>query len=457
MKLPLDRARAALANAGTGELPPYLDVSIDTRTLAPGQTYLALDGENFDGHRFLAAARERGAVAAIVSDPRALDGLPGFVVGNTRTALLALGAAMRDRFCGGVVAITGSAGKTTTKAFLAQLLTAARIGEIVATPANENNEIGVSKVLLSLDAQAAAVIEMGARNPDDIAPLVTAARPHIAVLTNIGDAHVGVFGSQAELARTKWQLFSTGARAVLALSDATSRERAALLAEPPLFCGIAGDAPIDGARMLVITGDALVLREPGGSEERAQLAKLPDGAHNVRNLAAACAAALLLGVPLATVARSAAGVQAPPGRYERIITPQAAAIIHDAYNASPSGTVATLEAFAREPGRKIVVLSSMAELGADAPAGHRRVGAAVASIDAHLILFGGAHREDLLAGAREAGVPAERIELFAENADAVVRLRSVLQSGDVVVVKGSRMYRLEEIVEALAGAGAPAA
>lgn len=443
-------AIAALRARAIGTMPEQISCSIDTRSLKPGQTYLALKGENFDGHRFLDQAQQAGATAAIVSETANVPaGLATIVVDDTHAALLELARVARNHFCGAVIGITGSAGKTTTKAFLAQILTHAHIGKIAATPQNENNEIGVSKVLLGLGSEAAAVVEMGARKRDDIAPLVAMARPHVAILTNIGEAHIGVFGSHEELARTKWQLFSSGARAVLSLADTASRERYTTLEAEPLFCGIETDAPLTGLPMLILSGEELLLRTPGQADVRATLTALPPGEHNVRNLLVACGAAILTGLALPVVARAASGLNMPHGRYERLATSFGATIIHDAYNASPSGTIATLKAFALEPGRRVVVLGSMAELGDEAVAAHRRVGAALACVGATKVFLGGEYAHELEAGALAAGIAASILERFTDNVSATQSLRALLQSGDVVVVKGSRMYRLEQIIDAL--------
>ncbi len=459
MKLATTEACAVLSASIQGTLPAELALSIDTRTLQTGQTYLALVGERFDGHAFLTAAHHAGAAAAIVSNPTALPPeLPGIVVADTHNALLSLAALSRRHFCGAVIALTGSAGKTTTKAFLAHILEAAQIGPIAATPLNENNEIGVSKVLLGLTCEAAAVIEMGARQPDDIAPLVSIARPHIAILTNVGDAHVGIFGSRAELARTKWQIFANGGQPILSLADAVSRERYTSLSQAPLFCGLASDPPIADVATLRLAGHTLQWHPRNTPSQEAVLTDLPPGEHNQRNLLSACSAALLLGIPLTTVARAASSVSLPNGRYERISAPGGITIIHDAYNASPSGSVASLQAFAQEAGRRIVLFGGMAELGEEAVAAHRRVGAALAPVHAAKILLSGELAHEVAEGARAAGVLAETIVQTPDNATSIATLQAFVQPGDIILIKGSRRYALEEIVHALrpAQAGVPA-
>ena len=216
--------------------PRTLRVSTDTRTIEPGDTFLALRGERFDGHAFTAEAVARGASLLILerADAR-VEGVATMVVTDTLDAYMALGALARERFEGRVVAITGSAGKTTTKSFLIQLL-AARYGDRVAAPlANENNEIGVTKLMLSLSAEThdVAVVEMGARRSGDIAALVEVARPEIGILTNVGEAHLEIMGSRERLEETKWALFSRGARAILNSRDEVSRRRAPSLPQPP--------------------------------------------------------------------------------------------------------------------------------------------------------------------------------------------------------------------------------
>ena len=250
MMLTLERAVSAtggrLQNAD--RFPAQLRIVTDTRALEPGDTYLALRGEHFDGHSFVRDALAKGAAAAVVDDAAVLpEGAAAIVVRDTKRAYMDLAAAARSLFSGRVVAITGSAGKTTTKHLLAQLL-AAHYGSarVLASPANENNEIGVSKLLLSVSPRhGVLVIEMGARHDGEIAELVQIAQPHIGVLTNIGEAHLEIFGSHEILARTKWGLFSNGAQAVLNADDTESTLRAAALGSAPIWFG-AGEPRVPG-------------------------------------------------------------------------------------------------------------------------------------------------------------------------------------------------------------------
>ncbi len=451
MRLPTNDALAVLGGTVVHRerLPATIAITTDTRAIRPSQTFLALRGERFDGHAFVADAVRLGASAAIVDDAAALpDGAAGIVVADTLRAYLALAALARTRLRGPVVGITGSTGKTTTKQFLLRALEAAG-RPAVATPENENNEIGVAKFLLSLDDgdERIAIVEMGARKYRDIDVLVATARPDVAILTNVGDAHLEIMGSRERLAETKWGLFGTGARAVLNIADDVSHERAATLHDAPVWFGIDAERPHAGATGTIVRLDDVLAI---GTETQAIPFHVDvPGDHNRRNLAAALAASSLLGADLATIAAAAPAFATPAGRYERIALPDGLTLIYDAYNASMSGALATLAAFARERAtRRIVVLGSMAELGAEASQMHRRVGAAAAEV-ADIVLVGGAFAEDLAAGAAGAGIGAHELVPYEDNEHAVAWLRANAHAGDVVLLKGSRMYRMEQILAGL--------
>ena len=452
------RAACEAAGARTvGEVPldEPLAISTDTRTLAPGDAFVALRGERFDGHDYVARAFAAGARVAVVDDASVLPpGAPGLVVHDTTRAYVAFGAVARARSAARTVAITGSAGKTTTKAFLAQVLERVQTGRMVATPANENNEIGVAKLLLGLPADAAfAVVEIGARHFGEIAPLARAAAPETAILTNIGDAHLEIFGSHERLAETKWGIFATGARRVLCATDARSMERAARARDGVAVTFFALDAlppeAREGAAVVLHGRDRLTVRAADGATRSFATAVAVPGDHNLHNAVAAAAAAFDLGFDGESIAAALASLALPSGRYERIVLGEIA-LLHDAYNASMSGTLATLASFAREPARRrIAVLGSMAELGAEAAAMHARVGGAAAASEVDVLLVGGEHANDLADGARAAGFDASRIVPFAANADVVAWLRANARAGDLVLLKASRRYKLEEIVEGL--------
>ncbi|HKU66799.1 MAG TPA: UDP-N-acetylmuramoyl-tripeptide--D-alanyl-D-alanine ligase [Candidatus Baltobacteraceae bacterium] len=446
----LERAAAATGAEirSAQRFPKRLRIVTDTRTLEPGDVFLALRGEHFDGHAFLRQAAEKGASAFVVDDANALpQDAPALLVRDTKRAYMDLAGAARELYTGRVVAITGSAGKTTTKHLLAQLL-AAQYGpdRVIASPANENNEIGVSRLLLSVSAQhEVLVVEMGARHEGEIAELVQIARPHIGVLTNIGEAHLEIFGSRDRLARTKWGLFSQGAQAVLNAEDAESTSRAVALSSTPLWFGT-GEPRTAG---VWIVDERTLLVSNGRVQRYAIDVRLP-GKHNRANLAAAAAAALLAGVDAEKIVAAIPSLTLPAGRYETFAAEGKPRLIYDAYNANTSGMLAALDAFAAErAARRIAVLASMAELGSDAPAMHERVGAHAARSGVDMLLVGGDFAECIAQGALASGLPRERIVAFADNGRAVAWLREHTHAGDAVLLKGSRKYKMEEIIQEL--------
>jgi UDP-N-acetylmuramoyl-tripeptide--D-alanyl-D-alanine ligase len=456
VKLPLDIAiRATDAMLLDGDAAPAaLRVSTDTRTIEPGDTFLALRGERFDGHDFVTQAVGRGAAMLVLDRAdQCVPGVATMLVDQTLRAYMALAGAARARFDGTVVAITGSAGKTTTKAFLAQLLGAHYGDRLLTAPENENNEIGVSKLLLQADNAAHDVIvaEFGARHYGDIAALVEIGRPQIGVLTNVGEAHLEVMGSRERLQSTKWALFARGARAILNAADRVSRSRAPGLEQPPRWYVAEPSEHYTDASLRPLTALAagrLVQRSTdGGSQEYPVEVRLP-GVHNRANLAAAIAGALELGLSLESLIQQISLVRLPSGRYDRFAA-SGIRLIYDAYNANASGMIAALDAFAGESGsRRIAVLASMAELGEESKNLHESVGAhAAGRVD--VLLVRGEYAAELARGAARGGLEAQQIVEIGTNAQAARWLREHVRPDDVVLLKGSRKYKLEEIVEEL--------
>jgi UDP-N-acetylmuramoyl-tripeptide--D-alanyl-D-alanine ligase len=459
VRLPLE---AAVAATGATLLYPDLapakvHVSTDTRAIEPGDTFVALRGERFDGHDFVAEAARRGAAMVVIERAEALvDGTAAMLVGEAKSAYMALAAAARRRFENRVVAITGSAGKTTTKSFLAQLLAVKYGDRVLCAPANENNEIGVSKLLLnaSNEAHDVLVVEMGARHYGDVAALVEIARPQIGILTNIAEAHLEIMGSHERLEETKWALFSQGALAILNAADAASRRRAAELHCTPHWFTAEEDSVAMPRRKGEFTKLTMLLRErvvdraDGKTAEHSVRFHIR-GEHNRANAAAAVAGALEMGVQLVDMLAAISSLRLPEGRYDSIPLESGIRLIYDAYNANPAGMIAALDAFASEAAsRRIAVLASMAELGSESQALHERVGGHAASrVDMLVVL--GEYARDFVRGATRGGLAPAQIVFVETNAQAAAWLREHAKPDDVVLLKGSRKYKLEEIVEEL--------
>ena len=276
---------------------------------------------------------------------------------------------------------------------------------VTATPENENNEVGVAKFLCGLEDgdERVAIVEMGARKYRDLDVLVAAARPDVGVLTNVGEAHLEIMGSRERIAETKWAVPSGARRAVLSLDDAVSRERGSTLPTPPMWYGIDEERPPHGQRAVVIEPDAAWTIAEDGVTETHRIAIGFPGDHNRRNLAGAFAAALLCGARASALADAVGTVSLPHGRYEVVELANDVRLIFDAYNASLSGTLATLATFGREEAeRRIAVLGSMAELGDDAPAMHEKIGE-IAATRAHVVLAGGTFARDTARGVESKG------------------------------------------------------
>lgn len=458
MNIPIHLAMSAISATlfDADDAPMMLRVSTDSRTIEPGDTFLALHGERFNGTEYVHEAVARGASMIIIDEPEArVAGVATMVVMRAAWAYLAMAGVARELFKGRVIGITGSAGKTTTKALLVQLL-AARYGtRALAAPENENNEIGVSKLLLnaSNDEHDVLVVEMGARKFGDIETLVTAARPEVGILTNIGDAHLEIFGSRQKLADTKWALFGRGARAVLNAGDAVSVERAHTLSQLPHWYLAKDEADQDvlpEGRLTALLGASRLIEITDADMDVMTIDARVPGAHNRANLAAALAGALELGVDLQAMLPLIPGLELPAGRFESLAMDGGRwRIIYDAYNANAGGTIAALDALADQNADRIIaVLGSMAELGEESVALHEQVGDRAAK-RAHVVLVSGEFADALARGAQRGGMLPDAIVHVDGNAAAAQWLRENARGGDVVLLKGSRKYKLEEIVEDL--------
>lgn len=435
-------------------------VSTDSRTLAEilrrgesaGALFIALKGDRFDGHAFVDEAIARGAAGVLVSEPPATPGEAAVIlVDDTLAALQRLGQSIRRRSGATVVAITGSAGKTTTKEATAALL--APKFRVYRNPGNLNNHIGLPLSLLDLrQGPDVAVVELGMNHHGEIRELAALAEPDVRVWTNVGNAHIGHFGTREEIARAKAEL----------LESATPATRVIANADDPLVMahvrGCAGRVLTFGTS---VTADVRASRiEDRGFDGTSVEATTPwgtlsfkvslPGRANVYNVLAAAAVALDMGVSPHDVASAAAGLApvARRGRIKRLAS--GARVIDDSYNASPAAVVAMLDTLRATPttGRRIAVLGEMLELGDAAEALHAECGRAAAAADLSvLVVVGGAAADGLVRGAREAGMPADRIVRVAASADAADRVQALITAGDVVLIKGSRGTRTDVIAD----------
>ena len=342
----------------------------DSRSCLDGNLFLALQGERVDGHAFLPQAVARGAAAALVTHVGS-EVMAWLKVDDVRLALGRLAAAWLARLATPCVAITGSNGKTTVKELLAAIL--GRMGPVHATQGNLNNDLGVPYTLLAMEASARfGVIEMGANHAGEIAYLTDLVRPRVTVLNNAGPAHLEGFGSLEGVARAKGEIMGglvEGGCAVLNRDDPFF----------PLWRELAGEHDVlsfgsharADVRLLVREPGRLRIATPGGEVETAFRLT---GEHNAKNALAACAGALAMGADLDALAGGLADFVGTPGRMQPVAGRGGAHLIDDSYNANPGSVEVAVKWLAAQPGRRLLVLGDMAELGADGAELHRQVG-----------------------------------------------------------------------------------
>lgn len=416
-------------------------VDTDSRTLEPNHVFLALRGDRFDGHDFVETALQQGAIAAIV-DARSQSQYPShwplLIVDDTLAAYQRIGRWWRDQFTIPVIAVTGSVGKTTTKELIASVLSTS--GVVLKTQANYNNEIGVPKTLLELnETHDYAVIEMGMRGLGEIAVLTQIANPTVAVITNVGTAHIGRLGSEQAIAQAKCELLAEMRPDGIAILNYDNL----LLIETgqqvwsgnTLTYGLEG-GDVHGqlltTDLLVVDGMALPLPLPGQ--------------HNALNYLAALAVAKALQIDW-TALQQGMQLDLPKGRSQRIELPNNIVFLDETYNAGLESMLASLKLLVQTPGqRHIAVLGTMKELGERSPEFHHRVGKAVRelNLDRLLILADEAESEAMAAGA----VPVPTEQFFEAN-EVVSRLASLVQPGDRILFKASRAVGLDRVVNEL--------
>ncbi len=422
----------------------FLGVTTDSRALQVGDLFVALQGENFDGHDFLGRVAAAGAVAALVSQPANVP-LSQLLVEDTQRALGRLGAYNRALFKGPLVAITGSSGKTTVKNMVRAVL--AQRGRTLATEGNLNNEIGVPLTLLALEpAVEYAVVEMGAGRAGDIAWLCELGRPSIALLLNALPAHLLGFGSVEDVAAAKGEIFDGLKKGDYAVINADLpwaqawRDRAG---EATVFdFGLVGPA--------AITATAIQPRGVGGISFTAitPQGELPvslslPGVHNVANALAATAVGLACGLQLGEIGAGLEAVRPTAGRLAATISPSGATVIDDCYNANPGSVRAAIDMLAGCEGRRTLVLGAMRELGPVSEALHREIGEYARASGIDRFWGVGSELQCAVDGFGEGG------RWFDGCMTAIGALGGEFKAGDKVLVKGSRSTRMERVLQAL--------
>ncbi len=403
-------------------------VNTDTRSIQPGQLFIALKGENFDGNAFALQALEAGACHAVVSDSVPFDDERLTKVPDTLAALQELAAWHRRQLEIPVIGLTGTNGKTTTKELIKTVLGAKY--RVAATEGNLNNDIGVPLTVLKIGADAEiAIVEMGASHPEDLKPLLAVARPTHGLITNVGKAHLLGFGSFEGVKHAKGLLYDwLKAHEGVAFANADDENLQEMLWERELGCIPYG---LDGIQ--VSSTPFLRLEWADGRALDTRLV----GAYNACNVLAALKIGWFFGVP-EEAALEAVAAYTPSNNRSQLVQTGSNTVIVDAYNANPSSMAVALDNLALCTGRKVALLGDMRELGADSGAEHKKIVGRLKGVEAFLV------GEEFTREAAGSGIPC-----FATSDDLTAHLREHPLKDCIVLVKGSRGTRMEKVIPSL--------
>jgi len=413
-----------------------LGITTDTRTIKPQELFIALVGENFDGHNFVKQAVSQGAIAVVVDRQLDLD-IPQFIVRDTLEAYQQIARWWRDRFDIPVIGVTGSVGKTSTKELISAVLNTK--GKVLKTEANFNNEIGVPKTLLQITSEHSyAVVEMAMRGTGEIALLTDIVHPTIGVITNVGTAHIGRLGSREAIAQAKCELLAQMPQTSVAILNCDNslliKTAKRVWQGKTITYGLTG-----GDVRGTVVGDKIMVAE--------QDLPLPlPGEHNASNYLAAIAIAQELKLDFTPLV---AGLQIrlPKGRARRYDLPDDIVVLDETYNAGLESMLAALQMLKETPGsRHIAVLGTMKELGEHSPQLHRQVGekAQELNLDLLMVLADEAATTAIIEGAR--GIEAK---CFSDRNSLTIKLKQVMRPGDRILCKASNSVGLNKVVEEL--------
>ncbi len=425
----------------------FARVSTDTRTLKKGDLFIALRGERTDGHAYLAEAAKRGAGCFIVEDgeqSRQIGRIPTVIVRNTLEAMTELARLHRRRFAIPVIAVAGSNGKTTTKEMIGAVLRTTYA--VHQTMGNLNNHIGVPLTIFGLTAEhEIAVVEVGTNHFGEVRHLCSILRPTHAVLTNIGGEHLEFFGSLSGVAREEGEVFRalTGNGVAFVNADDPRVRRLAARLRRRVTYGFSASARVRGT-LLSVGSDGCALCAVAAPKTKAfEITPSLPGMHNATNALAAAAVGLTFRVPVRRI-RQALRAAGSPGKRMEITRVRGIVLVNDTYNANADSVIGALETLKAMPatGKRILILGDMLELGAASEEEHRRVGRAIDAMGFRYLLTHGPASRSITAAVRRAEVNLhfEQKNLLAEYAAELV------SRGDIILVKGSRGMRMEDVV-----------
>jgi UDP-N-acetylmuramoyl-tripeptide--D-alanyl-D-alanine ligase len=435
----------------------FRGITTDSRVISKGNLFVALHGERFDGHAFLDQAVAQGAGGLLVHRDDGTDrgDIPTILVKDTLTSLGDVAHDWRKRFSVPVIAITGSSGKTTTKEMAAAILSQGR--DVLKTQGNYNNLIGLPLALFRLhEGHDVVILELGTNHPGEIARLSEIAAPDIAVVTNVGPAHLEGFGSLEGVGREKGDLFRympSGGTIVINMDDDYVRTFETGKSRRRITFGFHPEADLSarGVRYAESGGIRFTLNM---KESQCDISLAATGRHNVANALAAASLAWAAGSTLEEIRHGLETFRPVSGRMETIALRNGAFLLDDTYNANPASVgeaLKTLQAL-RGRGRGIAILGDMLELGGEAEAWHRNIGGLLADTGVALVYLRGSLSRATAAGALSKGMAQGQILHFTDASEIVGALGSWISPGDWILVKGSRGMKMEEVVERLTAA-----
>jgi UDP-N-acetylmuramoyl-tripeptide--D-alanyl-D-alanine ligase len=443
----------------------FKGLTTDSRNVKPGELFWALKGDRYDGHNFVREAADRGVAGVVVNrdfartqafEAMTAEGPPVTVmaVDDTIKALGDLAGWWRHRLSLRVVAVTGSAGKTTTKEMIASILEPSQ--GTLRNPGNFNNLIGLPLALLMAGpGHQVAVLEMGMNRRGEIGRLTEIADPDVGVITNVGHAHIEGLGDIFNVARAKAEMvenLSAGATVVLNGDDELLMETASRFREDVVTFGLGRGCKVRATEIRAhgAGGVSFTLHGEGGVwPVRLRL----HGQHNVMNALAAAAAVFALGGPADQVVDGLARFKGVKGRFTLIALRNGVTLVDDTYNANPDSLRAALKAVSELPGsegRVILGIGEMLELGGETEDAHKEAGRRAAHVRPRRLLAIGPHASLVVASAVEAGMHRSQAEVVRDHRDMVARIMEDLKPGDIVLIKGSRRMALDQVVEGLA-------
>lgn len=430
--------------------PDITGVSIDSRSIKPGDMFIALRGENFDGHDFIASAVEKGA-GLVITEKEPEQEVPYILVGDSLKALQDIAGYYRRKFNIPFVAITGSSGKTTTKDMVASVLS--QKYEVLKTEGNLNNAIGLPLMLLRLERRhQIAVLEMGMNSPGEIELLSNIVRQDISVISNVGIAHIEKLGSRENILKAKLEIFTYFGEGNIAVINGDNDMLAGLQSDRYKIVRY-GLEPENDIQAIHInekgeSGIDFTVAMDGSSE----VFNVPlPGIHNVYNALSAITVARLFDLEAESIRRGLTGFKPSKNRMEIITTADGLKIINDVYNANPESMRAAINVLKgyKAEGRRAFIAGDMLELGGISDKEHYEIGAYAASNGIDIIASIGNHSGDIVKGAEALGVDRKNLYAFPDKETAAPQLKQMLRPGDVLLVKGSRAMKLEYIVDYL--------